>query len=336
MWQTWYDQREGYQCWRSHGRSIVPVFAADTSLTRFVEWVASHYQLASFGVADALATRLIRRRPEGLREGAVALVRHLGGLAPPVTTAAADRMELLFHVLGLLVERTVRGDLRPDGPREKPPTRYRHEEVEEAARHFQPRCVDGLARLVKTHDVVRRLMWESRWGAGPESPDGAVIAIHDLPLIPRFLEELPFDTVEDGIRRGVLARSAFRAFAKLHNLGRLPENDHAIWLPRDTWHDLAKLLDPLARLAAIVRRTRAAPRLCPSERVAHLQMESVLVAEPIRQGARFTIAACQELEELARKLKDGSADDAPAHEALRTIIEAEKAASNTDARCVLT
>jgi hypothetical protein len=125
MWQTWYDQREDYQRWRRHGNSIVPVFAADTSMIRLVSWVVSHYAMTSFGLIDALATRLVRRRPQDLQQGTSALLRFLSELVPPKDTTAAERISMLFHLLGLAVERAIRGDLRPKGPRVKPPTRYR-------------------------------------------------------------------------------------------------------------------------------------------------------------------------------------------------------------------
>jgi hypothetical protein len=314
----------------------VPVFAADSSLNRLVDWTASHYNAASFGLVDALATRLIRRRPEGMQEGTSALVRFLRELTPPQDAAAAERLSFLFHLLGLVVERTIRGDLRPKGPRVKPPTRYRDADVEEAARHFGPRSVDDLTRLARTHDVIRRLMWESRWGDGSDSPDRAVIAIHDLSSVLRFLEELPLDVVDDGILRGVYAESAFTASRKLHNLGRLPENDHAIWMPSDAWIALERLLDPLERLAASIRRIRKATRLVPSERLPHLQMESLLVREPIRTGARLTDRTRRELQEIARRLETGRADDeVRGYEALRTILNQEKAALEADARCAL-
>jgi len=336
MWQTWFDQREGCQCWRNHGPSIVPIFAADTSLARLVEWVASDYSAASFGLVDTLVTKLIRRRPEGLDGGMSALFRELGKLTPPKDADFAERIPMLFHLLALVVERAIRGDLRPEGPREKPPTRYRDAEVEEAARRFRAPSVDDLTRLARTHDVVRRLMWESRWEEGSESPDRAVIALHDPSAVLCFLEELPLDVVDDGIQRGVYAESAFKDSRKLHNLGRLPENDHAIWMPHDAWVALERILDPLHRLAASIRRIRTATGFPSSERLARLQMESLLVKEPLRNGARFTNSARCELEEIARELRTcrGGGEDR-AHEALLEILQREQAAADSDAQCVL-
>jgi len=336
LWQTWYDQREGYQCWQNHGRGIVPVFAADTSLTRLVEWVVSDYQGTSFRLLDALATRLIRRRPEGLQEGASALLRCLSELTPPKDTAAAQRLLLLFHLLGLIVERAIRGDLRPSGPREKPPTLYRDAEVSEAAQLWRPRHVDDLTRLARTHDVIRRLMWENRFRAGAADPDHAVVALHDLSPALQFLKDLPLDAVDDGVVRGVVAQAAFKACGKLNNLGRLPENDHALWLGSDAWAALGKLLDPVERLAASLRRISQSTGLTPSRMLPCLQMESLLVREPIRGGVRFTDAARRRLEGSARKLETSRAEDgARAYEVLCEILELEKAALRADARCSL-
>jgi len=336
LWQSWVDQREGFRCWRAHGASIVPVFAASTSLTRLVTWTASHGSVDSFGLVDALATRLIRRRPEGLQDGVSALFRRLDELTPPNDAEAASRLAVLFHVIGLVAERVIRGDLRPKGPRVKPPKRYRDAEVEEAARHLSPRSVANLTRLPRTHDVTRRLMWESRWGDGAPSPERAVIAIHDVSPLLSFLAELPLDVVDDGVLRGAYSKTAFTASRKLHNLGRLPENDHAIWMPNESWLALEKVLDPLERLAASIRRIQIASTLVPSERLARLEMETVLVREPIRNGARFTESARRELEGILRRLETGREDDrALSREALAEILEQERAASEGDARCVL-
>jgi len=58
--------------------------------------------------------------------------------------------------------------------------------------------------------------------------------------------------------------------------------------------------------------------LVPSEGLPRSQMESVLVGEPIRNGARFTDSAHRELDEIARKYEVGrDADSARAHEPLR-------------------
>jgi len=336
LWQTWFDQREGYQCWRAHGASVVPVFAASTSLKRLVDWTASRYSADSFGLVDDLATRLIRRRPEGLQDGTSALFRRLDELTPPKDAEAASRLSVLFHVIGLVVERVIRGDLRPKGPRVKPPKRYRDAEVEEAANHSSPRRVADMTQISRTHDVVRRLMWESRWGDGSPSPDRAVIAIHDLSPLLSFLKELPLEVVDDGVLRGAYSKTAFTASSKLHNLGRLPENDHAIWMPKESWSALEKVLDPLERLAASIRRIRMAATLVPSDCLPRLQMEAVLVMEPIRNGARFTESARRELEGILRRLETGRDDDrALAREALADILEHERAASESDARCVL-
>jgi hypothetical protein len=179
-------------------------------------------------------------------------------------------------------------------------------------------------------------MWENRWGNGADCPDNAVIAIHDLSAALSYLEELTLDVVDGGTLRGVHAEAAFRAAGKLHNLGRLPENDHAIWMAHDDWIALERILDPLGRLAASVRRIRTAAKLVSGERVRRLQMESLLVREPIRKGARFTDSARRELEEIARELETGRADKgAQAYEALCTILDQEKTASKADARCAL-
>lgn len=336
LWQSWVDQREGFRCWRAHGASIVPVFAASTSLKRLVDWTASHGSAGSFGLIDDLATRLIRRKPEGLQDGTSTLFRRLDELTPPNDAEAASRLSVLFHVIGLVVERVIRGDLRPKGPRVKPPKRYRDAEVEEAARHLSPRGVANLTRLPRTHDVTRRLMWESRWGGGAPSPDRAVIAISDLSPLLSFLTELPLEVVDDGVLRGAYSKTAFAASSKLHNLGRLPENDHAIWMPKESWLALEKVLDPLERLAASIRRIRIAATLVPSDCLPRLQMEAVLLREPIRNGARFTESARRELEGILRRLDRGRDDDrALSREALADILEQERAASESDARCVL-
>ncbi|MCP4899469.1 MAG: hypothetical protein GY906_21090 [bacterium] len=336
MWRTWHDQREGYQCWRKYPKSIVPVFSADTSLARLVAWVASHYTEDSFGLTDSLATRLIRRRPEGLRQGIAELFRCFGELIPPKDARAAERLTMHFRLLRLSVERAIRGDLRSEGSRVKPPTRYRDAEVEEAARSFRPRSVDGLARLPKTHDVIRRLMWESRWQKGCPASDDAVIAIHDMSPILSFLENLPLEVVDDGILRGVHAESAFKAAGILHDRGRLPENDHAIWMSQRDWIALERILDPLIRLATSVRRIREAAKLGSGKKSRRLQMETLLVRTPIRYGARFTETARRELERIAREFRLGREDDdVQAHEALSSILETEKKATKADARCVL-
>jgi hypothetical protein len=336
LWRTWYDQREGCRCWSSSGRTIVPVFASDTSLTRLVDWVATDYSRASFSLTVALATKLIRRKPEGLQEGVTELVRRLGALSPPSDAISGERLEMLFHLLGLAAERSIRGDLRPEGPRVKPPTRYRDAEVKEAAKRFEPREVEGLTHLNLTHDVVRRLLWEARWGPGPDSPEHAVIAVHDPSPILRFLDQLPLGAVQDGVLRGIYAETAFEAAGRIHGRGRLPENDHAIWLPREGWNQLEKLVDPLRRLAASWRRIRESEKCAPAERLARVQVEALLVREPIRRGARFTNLARGKLEEIEGQLeRESVADDSRSLTALREILDLEKRGLEADGRCMI-
>ncbi len=338
LWSTWIDQREGYRAWRSAGRSIVPIFAADTNLARIVDWAASNDLEPSFPLVLKLATMLVRRRPEGLQAGTDAAISSLSGLTPPQDESRLLSLTMLFHILQLVVERSIRGDLRPKGPREKPPTRFTDAEVEDAARRFSFPEVDGLVRLPRTHDTVGRLLWERRLRErGADSPDGAVVAVRDPSPVIRFLRDLPLDSIDDGQLRGVRAQVAFKAARRLHSLGRLPENDHAIWLPDDGWRDLGALVEPLQCLAASVRRIDAARRLAPVKRSAAVRMEEILVREPIRVGARFTEDVRARMLELRRELADrrDREHDPPALAALEAIVDLEQRAHEADANCVL-
>ena len=123
---------------------------------------------------------------------------------------------------------------------------------------------------------------------------------------------------------------------KLHNLGRLPENDHAIWMPSEVWFRLQKLLDPLERLAASYRRICAAASHEPDDLLERLQMESILAHEPIQRGARFTVFAREKLEEIVQKLRpDVGENRTLVRETLNEILVLERSAAETDARCEL-
>jgi len=144
--------------------------------------------------------------------------------------------------------------------------------------------------------VLRRLLWESRRGPGADSPEKAVIAIHDPAPIQDFLKRLPLDSVQNGVLRGLYAKAAFHAAYLLNDLGRLPENDHAIWLPQAGWRAIERLVDPLERLTASWRRICDATQVAGAERAARLEMERILVEQPIRFGARLTEPARGKLE----------------------------------------
>jgi hypothetical protein len=306
----------------------VPIFAADTTLARIVEWVTEEYDERVFGPVHDLGTMVVRRRPEGLRAGMGSILSEIDRLSLPDSETEAERLTMLFRILAVVVERVVRGDLRSPGPRVKPPLKWTDAEIEAEAARFVPREEEGLARLALTHDVVRRLLWERRWGRGAASPEEAVIAMDDASPLVCVLESLPYGAVVDGTRRGVFARAAYDAVGELVRRGLAPENDHAVWMEPGEWESLRRSVDPVVRLARSARRLLASST--GVDAAARVAMESVLVREPIRLGARFSDQAKTGLTEFLGRL------DESARRILTGILDLERKASVSDANCALT
>jgi len=343
LWQVYHDAREGTAQARRLGPEAVPLFAADSDVPRLVGYLASRGDLAQYSPLFALAKLLIRRRPEGLREGVEQIMAALdrGATAESLLEEAeVDRLWMLAELLRQILERAVRGDLRPPGPRAKPPRRYTDRMFQEQYARFERRAAEGLAYLACNKDVLGRQLWESYMTWGAIDPASAVVSIEDLGSLWRLLDRPPVQMLESGTARGVRVRAWWRAAEAMQNPCAMAWNDHALYLPGAEWHELRRRLDPVRRLADAASRLLAASEGSAADLRRQVEQEAVVLRRLLDQGARLLPQAAHRLEAAAARaerlagLRSGKEADAGklAAEGLRTLLAENRKAEAADAR----
>lgn len=340
LWQIGDDAREGYAQARRLGPEAVPLFAADSGVPRLVRYVESHFVLATFLLIRELAELLIRRRPEGLQKGVEQIIAAFDRGANVESENEADRLWMLTELLRQILERAVRADLRPPGPRPKPPRRYTDRMYQEQYARFERRTVKGLAYLACNRDVLGRQLWESymTWGAADAA--SAAVSIEDLAPLWHLLDRPPVQMLESGTARGVRVRAWWRAAEAMQNPCALAWNDHALYLPEAEWHELRRRLDPVCRMADTAARLLASSETQAVEFRRQVEQEGVLFGELLRQGARLLPEAVHRLEATAaraeRLASPSSGKDAEgrraAAEGLRALLVEHRKAEEADAR----
>jgi len=340
LWQIGDDAREGYAQARRLGPEAVPLFAADSDVPRLVRYVESHFVLATFFLIRELAELLIRRRPEGLQEGVEQIMVAFDRGANVETENEADRLWMLTELLRQILERAVRADLRPPGPRAKPPRRYTDRMYQEQYARFEPRTVQGLAYLACNRDVLGRQLWESYMTWGVADAASAVVAIEDLGPLWRLLDRPPVRMLESGTARGVRVRAWWRAAEAMQNPCAMAWSDHALYLPEPEWQELRRRLDPVRRLADAASRLLAASEGSAADLRRQVEQEAVVLRRLLDQGARLLPQAAHRLEAAAARaerlagLRSGKEADASklAAEGLRTLLAENRKSEAADAR----